>query len=53
MSNSRRREDMEAGVGASAERVSRMFPFLLINSRSKLGVNAGPSPTYCQFMSPK
>ena len=45
MSSSRRREDIEAGVGVSAERVSRMFPFLLINCRSKLGVSAGPSPT--------
>ena len=49
MSNSRRREAIEVGVGASAERVRRMFPFLLMNCSSKLGVNAGPSPTYCQY----
>ena len=48
MSSSRRREVIEVGVGASAERVRRMFPFLLMNCRSKLGVNAGPSPIYCQ-----
>ena len=51
MSNSRRREVIEVGVGASAERVRRMFPFLLINCSSKLGVNAGPSPIYCQSFS--
>lgn len=48
MSNSRRREVIEVGVGASAERVRRMFPFLLMNCSSKLGVNAGPRPIYCQ-----
>ena len=53
MSSSRRREDIEVGVGASAERVSRMFPLLLMNCRSKLGVNAGPSPIYCQLCSQK
>lgn len=51
MSNSRRREVIEVGVGASAERVRRTFPFLLMNCRSKLGVNAGPSPIYCQSFS--
>ena len=51
MSNSRRREVIEVGVGVSAESVRRMFPSLLMNCRSKLGVNAGPSPIYCQFCS--
>ena len=51
MSNSRRREVIEVGVGASAERVRRIFPFLLMNCSSKLGVNAGPSPVYCQSLS--
>ena len=48
MSSSRRREEMEVGVGDSAESVSRILPFLLMNCRSKLGVNAGPKPTASQ-----
>lgn len=44
MSNSRRREEMEVGVGESAERVRSMLPFWLMNCSSSFGVNAGPSP---------
>lgn len=44
MSNSRRREEMEVGVGESAERVRSMLPFWLMNCSRSLGVNAGPSP---------
>ena len=48
MSTSRRREEIAVGVGASAESVSRILPFLLMNWRSRLGVSAGPSPVYNQ-----
>lgn len=44
MSNSRRREEMEVGVGEPAERVRTMLPFWLINCSRSFGVNAGPSP---------
>lgn len=44
MSNSRRREEMEVGVGESAERVRSMLPFRLMNCSRSFGVNAGPSP---------
>ena len=48
MSNSRRREEMEVGVGESAERVRSMLPFWLRNCSSSFGVNAGPSPGFSQ-----
>ena len=44
MSNSRRREERALGVGESPESARRMFPSLLTNWRSKLGVRFGPSP---------
>ncbi len=44
MSNSRRREEIEVGVGESAERVRSMLPFWLMNCSRSFGVNAGPSP---------
>ena len=48
MSNSRRREEMEVGVGESAERVRSMLPFWLMNCSRSFGVNAGPSPGFGQ-----
>ncbi len=48
MSSSRRREEMDVGVGESAERVRRMLPFWLMNCSRSFGVNAGPSPGYGQ-----
>ena len=44
MSSSRRREEMEVGVGELADRVRRMLPFWLMNCNKSFGVNAGPSP---------
>ena len=44
MSNSRRREEMEVGVGELADRVRSMLPFWLMNCNNSFGVNAGPSP---------
>lgn len=44
MSSSRRREEMEFGVGELADRVRRMLPPLLMNWRKALGVRAGPRP---------
>ena len=44
MSNSRRREEMEVGVGELAVRVRSMLPFWLMNCSKSFGVNAGPSP---------
>ena len=49
MSNSRRRDEMEVGVGESAERVRSMLPFCLTNCKSNFGVNAGPSPRFCEL----
>lgn len=35
---------MAVGVGAVAERVSRIFPLSLMNWRRTFAVNAGPRP---------
>ena len=48
MSNSRRREEIEVGVGESAESVSSILPFCLMNCSKSLGVKAGPSPGFCK-----
>ena len=52
MSNSRRREEMDVGVGESEERVRSMLPFWLINCSRSFGVNAGPNPGLGKSTSP-
>ncbi len=44
MESSRRREEMDDGVGVVEERVRRMFPSNFMNWRRFAGVNAGPRP---------
>ena len=52
MSNSRSRDEMEVGVGESAERGRRILPFWLMNCSRSFGVKAGPSPEFRQSYMP-